>query len=234
MLSILLTTFLSLGNATTLLTPSLKTLNELKAPFTLAPLPYPANSLEIAFDEQTMTIHHGKHHQAYVDNLNKNIGDNKDSLVEILKSISKHSSAVRNNGGGHWNHAFFWTILSGNKSDQVIPKRLLKEIESQWKSLENFQVEFEKVGLGQFGSGWVWLVRTPKGLAITATPYQDNPIMDTSVVRGWPLLGADVWEHAYYLRYQNKRSDYLKSFWQIVNWKMVDRYNQEAKSLPTL
>lgn len=216
------------------MSPSLRELNALKAPFVLAPLPYPANSLEIAFDEKTMNIHHGKHHQAYVDNLNKNMTDTKLSLGEILMNISKHSAAVRNNGGGHWNHTFFWSVLSGKSEDQIVPKRLLKEIESQWKSLENFQAEFEKAGLGQFGSGWAWLIRTKNGLAITATPYQDNPLMDTATQRGWPILAADVWEHAYYLRYQNKRSDYLKGFWKVVNWKMVDRYNQEAMKLPAL
>lgn len=213
---------------------TLKSLNELKAPFTLAPLPYPANSLEVAFDELTMTTHHSKHHQAYVDNLNKNIGDNKGTLLDIFKNMSKQTPAVRNNGGGHWNHAFFWSILSGNKNDQTIPKKLLKDIETQFKSLENFQAEFEKAGLAQFGSGWVWLIRTQTGLAIVATPYQDNPIMDVTATRGWPILAADVWEHAYYIRYQNRRADYLKNYWKVVNWRMVDRYNEEAKALPKL
>ena len=135
-------------------------------------------------------------------------------------------------GGGFWNHSFFWTVLSGQESDNKISSSLKKEIETKWGSMEKFQEEFQKAGTSQFGSGWVWLVRTANGLEITATPNQDNPLMDIVEKRGWPILAADVWEHAYYLKYQNKRIDYLKNFWLIVNWKMVESYDKQAKSTP--
>lgn len=198
------------------------------SPFKLNPLPYAANSLEKAIDAQTMTTHHDKHHQAYVDNANKALDKKKVSLSSLMKNISKESTALRNNAGGHWNHSFFWTVLSGKADDNKIPPRLQKEIETKWGSLQKFQEDFEKAGAGQFGSGWVWLIRTDSGLEITSTPNQDNPLMDVAEKKGWPILGADVWEHAYYLKYQNKRPEYLKNFWSVVNWKMVDQYDQEA------
>lgn len=207
---------------------SLKQINLQKSPFKLAPLPYSENSLEKAIDAETMKIHHGKHHQAYVDNLNKALGAQKVSLIELLKNVSTATPAVRNNAGGHWNHTFFWSILSGKDADNKIPARLEKEIISKWGSLDKFKEEFEKAGAGQFGSGWVWLIQTSEGLQITTTSNQDNPLMDVAGVRGWPILGADVWEHAYYLKYQNRRAEYLKGFWSVVNWKMVDELNQEA------
>lgn len=207
---------------------SYKQLNSQSGTFKLAPLPYAANSLEKAFDEQTMLLHHDKHHQAYVDNLNKAVDGKKAKLIDLLTSASKQTLAIRNNAGGHWNHTFFWSILSGKDADNKVSERLMKLINEKWKSFENFQVEFEKAGAGQFGSGWVWLVRTANGLEIMATPNQDNPLMDTVVTRGWPILGADLWEHAYYLRYQNRRPEYLKNFWKVVNWKAVDDYDQEA------
>lgn len=213
---------------------SLKDLGAQTVPFKRAPLPYAANSLEKAFDEQTMTIHHDKHHQAYVDNANKALEGKKASMIELLKSASKQTPAVRNNVGGHWNHTFFWSVLSGKDSDNQISDRLRKEISAKWGSVEKFQEEFEKAGTGQFGSGWVWLIRTDAGLEIVSTPNQDNPLMDTATKRGWPILGADVWEHAYYLRYQNKRADYLKGFWKVVNWKMVESYDQEASKTKLL
>ncbi len=213
---------------------SLKDLGAQAAPFKLAPLPYAANSLEKAFDEQTMTLHHGKHHQAYVDNANKALEGKKATMIELLKSASKQSPAIRNNVGGHWNHTFFWSVLSGKDSDNQISERLRKGLTAKWGSVEKFQEEFEKAGAGQFGSGWVWLVRTDSGLEIVSTPNQDNPLMDTVAKRGWPILGADVWEHAYYLRYQNKRADYLKGFWKVVNWKMVESYDQEASKTKLL
>lgn len=210
----------------------LKDLNSQKSPFQLPALPYAADSLARAIDAETMNIHHGKHHQAYVDNANKALGDKKTKLIDLLITASKQNAAIRNNAGGHWNHAFFWTVLSGNATDNKVPARLQKEIEAKWGSFEAFQKEFEKAGAGQFGSGWVWLIRTSDGLELSATKNQDNPLMDDADKRGWPVLGADVWEHAYYLKYQNKRADYLKNFWSVVNWKAVDKYDQEAKKLP--
>lgn len=211
---------------------SYKKINTETGIFKLPALPYAENSLEKAIDAQTMNIHHSKHHQAYVDNLNKALENNKLSLIQIISQISKYSVAVRNNAGGHWNHSFFWTVLSGQESDNKISSSLKKEIETKWGSMEKFQEEFQKAGTSQFGSGWVWLVRTANGLEITATPNQDNPLMDIVEKRGWPILAADVWEHAYYLKYQNKRIDYLKNFWLIVNWKMVESYDKQAKSTP--
>lgn len=207
---------------------SLKDLNAQASPFKLAPLPYPANSLEKAIDAETMTIHHDKHHQAYVDNANKALDGKKTSMIDMLKMASQLTPAIRNNVGGHWNHTFFWTVLSGNEADNKIPAGLKKDIEAKWGSIEAFQAEFEKAGASQFGSGWAWLIRSTAGLEIVATPNQDNPLMDVSPKRGWPILGADVWEHAYYLKYQNKRADYLKNFWSIVNWKKVDQYYKET------
>ncbi|MBX2989320.1 MAG: superoxide dismutase [Bdellovibrionaceae bacterium] len=197
-------------------------------PFKLPPLPYAANSLDKAIDAETMTIHHDKHHQAYVDNANKALSGQKARMLDLLQNASKQPAAVRNNVGGHWNHSFFWTVLSGNEKDNALPARLEKDIVTKWGSVAKFQEEFEKAGAAQFGSGWAWLIRTPEGLKITSTPNQDNPLMDVVADRGWPILGADVWEHAYYLRYQNKRPEYLKKFWTVVNWKMVDQYDQEA------
>jgi Fe-Mn family superoxide dismutase len=209
---------------------SLKGLNSQSSPFKLAPLPYAADSLTKAIDAETMTIHHGKHHQAYVDNANKALEGKQSKLIDLLLTASRQNASVRNNAGGHWNHSFFWTVLSGKESDNAIPERLKKDIDAKWGSFEKFQAEFEKAGASQFGSGWAWLVRTPEGLDITSTPNQDNPLMDSVPRRGWPILGADVWEHAYYLRYQNKRSDYLRKFWEVVNWKQVDAYDREAQT----
>ncbi len=211
---------------------TLKTLNELKRPFSLPALPYSMNSLEEVIDTETMTIHHGKHHQAYINNLNNALDKkNKETLQNILSNVSKHGTAIRNNGGGHWNHSFFWTILSGKKEDQVMPKELQAEIERNFKTLDNFKAEFEKKGSSLFGSGWVWLIRNTDGaLEITTTINQDNPMMDLVETKGTPIFALDVWEHAYYLKYQNKRADYLKNFWKIVNWRQVEAYRQESLS----
>jgi len=210
---------------------SLKNLNSLGSPFKLAPLPYAADSLSKAIDAETMNIHHGKHHKAYVDNLNKALEGKKAKLLDLLTTASKQSAAIRNNAGGHWNHSFFWSVLSGKESDNKISEKLEKELVAKWGSIEKFKEEFEKAGTSQFGSGWVWLIRTAEGLEITATSNQDNPLMDVAPKKGSPILGADVWEHAYYLKYQNKRADYLKGFWSVVNWNMVEKYNQEAAKL---
>ena len=195
--------------------------------FTLAPLPYPYESLEPHFDTLTMQIHHDKHHQAYVDNLNKAVAgtenENK-SLEELVAMAGKISPAVRNNGGGHWNHTFFWESLSakgGNPSGD-----LAAAIDKAFGSLDAFKEKFAQAGITRFGSGWAWLIVKDGKLEVTSTPNQDNPLMDVAEVKGTPLLGCDVWEHAYYLKYQNKRADYLAAFWNVVNWnKVAARFN---------
>lgn len=191
--------------------------------FTLPALPYDFDALEPHIDKLTMQIHHGKHHQAYVDNLNKAIAgtenENK-SLDELLKNAGSISPAVRNNGGGHWNHSFFWEILSHDGGGK--PKgKLAEAIDAEFGSFEAMQEKFNAAGAGRFGSGWAWLVANDGKLSISSTPNQDNPLMDVAESKGTPILGCDVWEHAYYLKYQNKRPDYLKAFWNVVNWKKV-------------
>jgi Fe-Mn family superoxide dismutase len=211
---------------------SLEQFNKLEAPYELKDLPYAYNALQATIDEETMKLHHGKHHKAYVDNLNKASVAPKTSLLQLFQTISKQTPAVRNNGGGHWNHSFFWSTLTPEASQREVPSDLKKEIEANFGSWVAFQEAFEKAGTQQFGSGWVWLIRTADGkLAITSTANQDNPLMETEKVRGIPLLGNDVWEHAYYLKYQNKRVDYLKSFWNVVNWQQVNAYRLESLKL---
>ena len=196
--------------------------------FSLAPLPYAADALEPHIDTLTMQIHHGKHHQAYVDNLNKAIAgsDNENkSLEELVKNAGSISPAVRNNGGGHWNHTFFWESLAPNAG--VAPTGTLAEaINGAFGSFDALKEKFNAAGTTRFGSGWAWLIVKDGKLEISSTPNQDNPLMDVAEVKGTPILGADVWEHAYYLKYQNKRADYLAAFWNVVNWKKVEeRYN---------
>ncbi len=198
--------------------------------FTLPPLPYAYDALEPHIDEQTMKIHHGKHHQAYVDNLNKAIAgtehENK-SLEELIANADKISPAVRNNGGGHWNHTFFWDILS---KDGGSPSGNLSEaINSAFGSFDEFKTKVSAAGVARFGSGWVWLISSDGKLEITSTPNQDNPLMDVAEVKGTPILGIDVWEHAYYLKYQNKRPDYLVAVWNAINWKKVQENFEKAK-----
>ena len=210
----------------------LKSLNKLLSPFELSSLPYPANSLEPFIDKETMTIHHDKHHQAYVDTLNENLKETGVSMMEIFSTASQRTDKVRDNAGGHWNHTFFWEILSRDEAKNTIPSKLKKEIESAFGSMKKFKKEFETAGKGLFGSGWVWLIRNMEGdLQIVSTPNQDNPLMNDAMTRGLPILGADVWEHAYYLKYQNKRDEYLTSFWKVVNWKKVHELNEEAKNM---
>jgi Fe-Mn family superoxide dismutase len=195
--------------------------------FTLPALPYSTDALEPHIDTKTMEIHHGKHHQAYVDNLNKAIAgsDNeKKSLEELVKNAGSISPAVRNNGGGHWNHSFFWESLSP-KSSGVPTGKLADAINSEFGSFDAFKEKFNNGGLTRFGSGWVWLGSTDGKLAICSTPNQDNPLMDVADCKCTPLLGCDVWEHAYYLKYQNKRADYLTAFWNVVDWdKVAERF----------
>ncbi len=206
-------------------------IGKLKPPFELAALPYPAGALAPTIDQKTMEIHHGKHHQAYVDNLNKLVASNKDKkdLQGILSRLSGVEAGIRNNAGGHWNHTFFWSVLTADKEKQKMPERLKKEIDAQFGSVDKFKEAFEKAGAAQFGSGWTWLYRDASGkLAIGTTPNQDNPLMDVSNIKGRPVFTVDVWEHAYYLSYQNKRAEYLKSVWNVVNWAQVDQYDREV------
>ena len=191
--------------------------------FTLAPLPYSHDALEPHIDTLTMQIHHGKHHQAYVDNLNKAIAgtphENK-SLEELVASAGSISVTVRNNGGGHWNHTFFWETLApkagGNPSGP-----LMDAIQSAFGGFDAFKEKFATAGMTRFGSGWAWLLVQGGQLVISSTPNQDNPLMDVAEVKGKPVLGVDVWEHAYYLKYQNRRAEYLSAFWNVINWEVV-------------
>ncbi|WP_151795778.1 superoxide dismutase [Acinetobacter soli] len=205
------------------------------AEFKQAPLPYATNALQPAIDQQTMELHYGKHHKAYVDNLNAQIKTypelDKMDPVQLQKQISKYNTAVRNNGGGHFNHTFFWESLApANKTGQP-SAALTKQITQDFGSMDAFKQKFNEAATGRFGSGWAWLIVTPEGkLAITSTPNQDNPLMDLAETKGQPLLGLDVWEHAYYLKYQNRRADYIKAFWSVVNWNKVnERYTQAMK-----
>lgn len=205
------------------------------AEFKQAPLPYATNALQPAIDQQTMELHYGKHHKAYVDNLNAQIKTypelDKMDPVQLQKQISKYNTAVRNNGGGHFNHTFFWESLApANKTAQP-SAALTKQITQDFGSMDAFKQKFNEAATGRFGSGWAWLIVTPEGkLAITSTPNQDNPLMDLAETKGQPLLGLDVWEHAYYLKYQNRRADYIKAFWSVVNWNKVnERYMQAMK-----
>jgi Fe-Mn family superoxide dismutase len=194
-------------------------------PHTLPPLPYAANALEPYIDAQTMELHHGKHHNAYVTNLNAALEKapelaNK-PLDELLKNLSAVPeavrTAVRNNGGGHWNHSQFWKTMGPNAGGAPTGK-LADAITAAFGDFEKFKEQFNAAGVGRFGSGWVWLVNEGGKLAITSTPNQDNPLMDGKPA---PILGNDVWEHAYYLKYQNRRPDYLKAWWNTVNWSEV-------------
>jgi Fe-Mn family superoxide dismutase len=192
-------------------------------PFTLSPLPYAHEALEPHIDTLTMQIHHGKHHQAYVDNLNKAIAgtphENK-SIEQLVKEAGSISAAVRNNGGGHWNHTFFWESLAPQAGGQPSGK-LADAINAAFGSFTSFQEKFAAAGMTRFGSGWAWLIVKEGKLEICSTPNQDNPLMDIAEVKGTPILGVDVWEHAYYLKYQNRRADYLGAFWQVINWNVV-------------
>lgn len=200
--------------------------------FTLPALPYAANALEPHIDAKTMEIHHGKHHNAYVTNLNNAIAGTdaeKLSLEEINKNISKYPVAVRNNGGGHYNHSLFWTILGPNAGGAPTGA-LADAINATFGNFDEFKTKFAAAAAGRFGSGWAWLiVDGSKKLQITSTPNQDNPLMDVAEVKGTPILGLDVWEHAYYLHYQNRRPDYIAAFWNVINWSEVAKRFEAAK-----
>jgi len=202
--------------------------NNFTMAFTLPALPYAHDALEPHIDTLTMQIHHGKHHQAYVDNLNKAIAGTPHehkSLEDLIEAAGSISPAVRNNGGGHWNHLFFWNSLSPNAGGSPSGK-LADAINEAFSSFDEFKTKFAQAGLGRFGSGWAWLIVKKDGkLDICSTQNQDNPLMDVAEITGVPILGVDVWEHAYYLKYQNRRADYLAAFWNVVNWnKVAERY----------
>ncbi|HEU4716667.1 MAG TPA: superoxide dismutase [Bacteroidia bacterium] len=203
----------------------LELIEDSTGPYTLPLLPYAYDALEPTIDMQTMQIHHTKHHQAYVNNLNKALETIKDApsnLDDLLKNVSKYPASIRNNGGGHWNHSLFWTLMKPVSPDAVnMPTgKLAEAINSTFGSLDKFKELFANAGKERFGSGWAWLiVGKDKKLAICSTPNQDNPIMDIAETKGTPILGIDVWEHAYYLKYQNKRPDYITAWWNVVNWE---------------
>ena len=198
--------------------------------FTLPPLPYSHDALEPHIDTQTMQIHHGKHHQAYVDNLNKAIAgtehENK-SLEELIASAGSISPAVRNNGGGHWNHSFFWEILAPKAGGEPSGK-IADAIKQTFGSLDGLKEKMNAAGVGRFGSGWAWLILKDGKLEVTSTPNQDNPLMDVAESKGTPLLGVDVWEHAYYLKYQNRRPEYVQAWWNVVDWDAAEKNYQAA------
>ncbi len=200
--------------------------------FELPKLSYAYNALEPHIDAKTMEIHHTKHHQAYVTNLNNAIAGSdaeKLSIEEICKNISKYPAAVRNNGGGHYNHSLFWTVMGPNAGGTPSGD-LAKSIETDLGGFDKFKTDFMNAGATRFGSGWAWLcVKSDGKLAVCSTPNQDNPLMDIADCKGTPILGLDVWEHAYYLHYQNRRPDYMNAFFNVVNWKKVEELYAAAK-----
>lgn len=199
--------------------------------FELPKLNYAYNALEPHIDARTMEIHHSKHHQAYVTNLNNAIAGTdaeKLSIEEICKNISKHPVAVRNNGGGHYNHSLFWTLLAPNAGGNPSGE-LATAIDVAFGSFDELKKQFAAAATTRFGSGWAWLIVKDGKLAITSTANQDNPLMDIAEVKGTPVLALDVWEHAYYLNYQNRRPDYITAFWNTVNWAEATRLFKEAK-----
>lgn len=199
--------------------------------FELPKLNYAYDALEPHIDAKTMEIHHSKHHQAYVNNLNAAVAGTEwegKSLEDIVKNISKATPAIRNNGGGHWNHTFFWTILAPNAGGAPTGD-VADAINAAFGSYDKFKEDFTKAATGRFGSGWAWLVLHDGKLVIASSPNQDNPLMDIAEVKGTPILGLDVWEHAYYLHYQNRRPDYIAAFYNLINWDEVNRLLKAAK-----
>lgn len=200
--------------------------------FELPALAYATDALEPHIDKMTMEIHHGKHHQAYVDNLNKALAgtDGANQKIEdIIKNISKYPMPVRNNGGGHFNHTLYWSIMSPNGGGAPTGD-LAKAIDAAFGSFDEFKKKFAEAGMTRFGSGWSWLSVAADGkLQVSSTPNQDSPVMDIAEVKGTPILGMDVWEHAYYLKYQNRRADYVAAFMNVVNWDAVSARFAKAK-----
>jgi len=201
-----------------------------EAAFTLPDLPYAADALMPVISAETMALHHGKHHQAYVDNLNTAIGAGDAPagvpLEDLVANAGTYPDAVRNNAGGHWNHSFFWETMAPADTAAEMSADLMQAITARYGSQEAFQTAFQDTGVGRFGSGWVWLIINDQDqLQITTTPNQDNPLMDIAETPGTPLLGNDLWEHAYYLTYNNRRPEYLANWWGVVDWAEVsDRY----------
>jgi len=197
--------------------------------FNLPELPYSYDALEPYIDAQTMEIHHSKHHAGYVNNLNNAVSGTDleaKSLEELLASAGSGPVAVRNNGGGHFNHSLFWSIMGKDKGGNPSGK-LADDINATFGSFDNFKTEFAKAAATRFGSGWAWLLVKDEKLVISSTPNQDNPLMDVAEVKGTPVLGLDVWEHAYYLKYQNRRPEYIENFFNVVNWDAVaERYSK--------
>lgn len=200
--------------------------------FQLPDLPYSFDALEPHIDARTMEIHHGKHHGGYVTKLNGAVEGTPQAdmpIEDLMKKVGSLSTAVRNNGGGHYNHSLFWTVLSPNGGGQPSGD-LVSAIDSAFGSFNNFKEEFNNAAVTRFGSGWAWLIVDGSGkLKVTSTPNQDNPVMDIAEEKGTPILGLDVWEHAYYLKYQNKRPDYIEAFWNVVNWDEVSNRYKAAK-----
>lgn len=200
--------------------------------FELPKLPYAYNALEPHIDAKTMEIHHSKHHQAYVTNLNNAAAGTdaeKLSIEDLCKQISKFPMPVRNNGGGHYNHSLFWTILKPGGGSGAPTGDVATAINTAFGSFDAFKTQFAAAGTTRFGSGWAWLSVAGGKLSISSTPNQDNPLMDIAEVKGTPILGLDVWEHAYYLHYQNRRPDYIAAFWNLVNWDEVNNRLKAAK-----
>jgi Fe-Mn family superoxide dismutase len=203
----------------------------IKMAFELPKLPYAYNALEPHIDARTMEIHHTKHHQAYVTNLNNAIAGKPEenlSIEEICKNVSKYAPAVRNNGGGHYNHFMFWTIMKPGGGGEPTGV-LVDAIKATFGSFNDFKTQFNNAAISRFGSGWAWLVVQNGKLAIGSTPNQDNPLMDISDFKGFPIIGLDVWEHAYYLHYQNRRQDYVNAWWNVVNWDEAAKRFVSAK-----
>jgi len=207
------------------------TLGRKAMPFQLPELPYAHDALEPYIDTMTMEIHHSKHHGAYVTNLNKALEGSdwaSKPIEEILAGVSKLPVAVRNNGGGHYNHSLFWKWMKPKGGGEPAGD-LARAINETFGSFEKFKEQFSSAGMGRFGSGWAWLIKQHGKLVIASTPNQDNPMMDIAEVRGVPVLGLDVWEHAYYLKYQNRRADYIAAWWNVVNWDEVSRLYATSK-----
>ena len=200
------------------------------AKFELPQLPYTYDALEPYIDKMTMEIHHSKHHNAYVTNLNKALEGTEHegkSMEEMFAMMSKLPAAVRNNGGGHWNHSLFWTLMKQNGGGKPTGK-IADAINSAFGSFDEFKTKFSTAATTRFGSGWAWLLVQDGKLVVSSTPNQDNPLMDLAEVKGTPVLGLDVWEHAYYLKYQNKRPDYIENWWNVVNWDKVNELFSKA------
>ncbi|WP_261257816.1 superoxide dismutase [Alishewanella sp. BS5-314] len=221
----------SVGTAVLLLA----SLSAFAAPFTQAPLPYAANALEPIIDAKTMEIHHGRHHLAYVNNLNAQIENfpklTELSLEQMMQQMSSFNAAVRNNGGGHYNHQLFWQLMAPVGQGGAPSVALTAAIERDFGSLDAMKTAFNQAAASRFGSGWAWVIVNKDGkLQVTSTANQDNPLMDVVEERGAPILALDVWEHAYYLAYQNRRGDYSQAWWQLVNWHKVNQLFEQAST----